>query len=88
MQEEFLGEESLDEKYMGEKYVQEEFLGEESLGEKYMGEKYVQEEFLGEQSLGEKYMGEWGKSLWVRNDWGKIGADVMLAFVPPSQVNL
>ena len=37
MQEEFLGEESL-----GEKYVQEEFLGEESLGEKYMGEKYVQ----------------------------------------------
>ena len=29
MQEEFLGEESV-----GEKYVQEEFLGEESLGEK------------------------------------------------------
>ena len=33
VQEEFLGEESLDEKYMGEKYVQEEFLGEESLDE-------------------------------------------------------
>ena len=32
MQEEFLGEESL-----GEKYVQEGFLGEESLGEKYWG---------------------------------------------------
>ena len=31
VQEEFLGEESLGEKYMGEKYVQEEFLGEESL---------------------------------------------------------
>ena len=30
MQEEFLGEESLDEK--GEKYVQEEFLGEEFSG--------------------------------------------------------
>ena len=53
VQEEFLGEESLSEKYMGEKYVQEEFLGEESLGEKYMVEKYVQEE-----SRGEKYMGE------------------------------
>ena len=39
--EEFLGEESLDGKYLGEKYVQEEFLGEESLCEKYMGEKYV-----------------------------------------------
>ena len=35
VQGEFLGEESLGEKYMGEKYVQEEFLGEESLGEKY-----------------------------------------------------
>ena len=33
VQEEFLGEESLGEKYMGEKHVQEEFLGEESLGE-------------------------------------------------------
>ena len=32
VQEEFLGEESLREKYMGEKFVQEEFLGEESLG--------------------------------------------------------
>ena len=59
VQEEFLGEESLGEKYslckkyMGEKYVQEEFLGEESLGE-----KSVQEEFLGEESLCEKYMGE------------------------------
>ena len=42
MQEEFLGEESLGRKYMGETYVQEKFLGEESLGEKYMGEKYVQ----------------------------------------------
>ena len=42
VQEEFRGEESLDEKYMGEKHVQEEFLGEESLGEKYMGEKSVQ----------------------------------------------
>ena len=39
VQEKFLGEESLDEKYIGEKSVQEEFLGEESLGEKYMGEK-------------------------------------------------
>ena len=28
VQEEFLGEESLDEKVMGEKYVKEEFLGE------------------------------------------------------------
>ena len=34
MQEEFLGDESLDETYMGEKHVQEEFLGEESLGER------------------------------------------------------
>ena len=34
VQEEFLGEESPDKKYMAEKYVQEEFLGEESLGEK------------------------------------------------------
>ena len=51
MREEFLGEGSLGEKYMGEKYVQEEFLGEESLGEKYMGEKYVQEEFLDEKSV-------------------------------------
>ena len=34
MQEEFLGEESLREKYMDQTYVQEEFLGEESLGEK------------------------------------------------------
>ena len=58
MQEEFLGEESLDEKYMGEKHVQEEFLGEESLGERGTGEKYVQEEFLGEECLGEKYTGE------------------------------
>ena len=33
VQEEFLGEESLGEKYMGEKYVQEEFLGEKSLVE-------------------------------------------------------
>ena len=48
MQEEFLGEESL-----GEKYVQEDFLGEE-----FLGDKYVQEEFLGEESLGEKYVGE------------------------------
>ena len=53
MQEEFLGEESL-----GEKYVQEEFLGEEFLGEESLGEKYVQEGFLGEESLGEKYVGE------------------------------
>ena len=53
MQEEFLGEESL-----GEKYVQEEFLGEEFLGEESLGEKYVQEGFLGEKSLGEKYVGE------------------------------
>ena len=30
-------------KYMGEQYVQEDFLGEKS-----MGEKSVQEEFLGE----------------------------------------
>ena len=37
VQEEFLGEESLDQK--GEKYVQEEFLGEECLGEKYKGLK-------------------------------------------------
>ena len=29
VQEGFLGEESLDEKYMGDKYVQEELLGEE-----------------------------------------------------------
>ena len=55
VQEEFLGEESLGEKYMGEMYVQEEFLGEESLGEKYMGEKYVEEKKLGEESLCEKY---------------------------------
>ena len=48
MQEEFLGEESL-----GEKYVQEGFLGEESLGEKYVGEKSV-----GEKSLGEN-RGRW-----------------------------
>ena len=41
VQEEFLGEESLGEKYMDEKSVQEEFLVEESRGEKYMGEKYV-----------------------------------------------
>ena len=34
VQEEFLGEESLSKKYMGEKPVQEKFLGEESLGEK------------------------------------------------------
>ena len=34
VQEEFLGEESVGEKYMGEKYVQEEFLGEESVGKK------------------------------------------------------
>ena len=34
------------EDFLGEEYVQEEFLGEESLGE-----KYVQEEFLGEESL-------------------------------------
>ena len=88
VQEELLGEESLGEKYMGEKYVQEELLGEESLGEKYMGEKYVQEEFLGEESLGEKYMGEnsMGKSLWVQSHWGKIGLDGMLAFASPSQV--
>ena len=32
VQEEFLGKESLGEKYIGEKYVQEEFPGEESLG--------------------------------------------------------
>ena len=32
VQEEFLGEESMCEKYIGEKYVQEELLGEESLG--------------------------------------------------------
>ena len=56
MQEEFLGEESLSEKCMGEKYVQEEFLGEESLGEASLGEKFVQEEFLGEESLDEKYI--------------------------------
>ena len=48
MKEEFLGEESL-----GEKYVQEGFLGEESLGEKYVGEKSV-----GEKSLGEN-RGRW-----------------------------
>ena len=30
VQEEFLGEASLGEKYLGEKYVQEEFLGEVS----------------------------------------------------------
>ena len=75
MQEEFLGEESL-----GEKYVQEEFLGEEFLGEESLGEKYVQEGFLGEESLGEKYVGE--KS-GVKNHWGKIGVDGMLAFVHP-----
>ena len=43
VQEEFLGKESLGEKYMAERYVQEEFLGEESMGEKYGGEKYLQE---------------------------------------------
>ena len=32
VQEEFVGEESLCDKYMSAKYVQEEFLGEESLG--------------------------------------------------------
>ena len=58
VQEEFLGEECLGDKYMGEKYVQEEFLGEESLSEKHLGEKYVQEEFLGEESQGEKYVQE------------------------------
>ena len=58
MQEEFLGEESLCENFMGENYVQEEFLGEESLGEESLGEKYVQEEFLGEESLGEKFVQE------------------------------
>ena len=26
------------------------------------------------------------ESLWVKNPWGKIGVDGMLAFVPPSQV--
>ena len=41
VQEGFLGEESLGEKYMSEKYVQEG-----SLGEKYMAEMSVQEEFL------------------------------------------
>ena len=35
--------------------------------------------------MGEKYMLE---SLWVKNPWGKIGVDGMLAFVPPSQVKL
>ena len=58
VQEEFLGEKYLGEESLGEKSVQEEFLGEESLGEKYMGEKYVQEKKLGEESLCEKYMGE------------------------------
>ena len=38
MQEEFLEEESLGEKYMGKMSVQEEFLGDGSLGEEYMGE--------------------------------------------------
>ena len=38
MQEDFLEEESLGEKYMGEMSVQEEFLGDGSLGEEYMGE--------------------------------------------------
>ena len=32
VQEDFLGEEALGQKYMGEEYVQEGFLGEESLG--------------------------------------------------------
>ena len=32
VQDEFLGKESLGEKYMGETYVQEEFLGEEPRG--------------------------------------------------------
>ena len=39
MQEGFLCEESLGEKYMSEMSVQEEFLCEESLGEKNMSEK-------------------------------------------------
>ena len=60
--------------------MQEEFLGEESLGEKYVQEEFLGEEFLGEESLGEKYVGE--KS-GVKNHWGKIGVDGMLAFVPP-----
>ena len=56
MQEEFLGEESLGGKYMGEKSVQEEFLGEDSLGGRYMGGmcKYVL-----------------GKSLRVKRIWVK-----------------
>ena len=38
VQEEFLEEESLGGKYMGEMSVQEEFLGDGSLGEEYMGD--------------------------------------------------
>ena len=63
VQEVFLGEETLGEKYMSEKYVQEEFLAEESLREKYMVKSMRKKSFW----VCNKYF--WVKRLCVQCIW-------------------